>query len=730
MKKLTCVTLFVLVVAFLPVLILRGDLWLASDFLHQEIPFILETKRMLAAGAPWWSWNTYLGADFIGSYAFYTLTSPFVWLNCLFPEQWVPYSTALTLVLKFMCMAWLSWLYLRKMGVSDGNSALGAFLFTFSSFNIASLYYYHFYEPIIAFLLLMLAVERLLRGERWGMTLVALAAFAVAFVNFYFAVGSLMAALLYVLFRSFSSDLHVDFRLVLKGVVAVLVGIAMSGLVLLPVLHTMLETTRADAQSAFDPVALLNLLERLRTVFMPKMIEGVTPFVNPGSGPFSNEACIAVFGLSLTCVYVARRRDWLAVLVVALLVFYLTPLNGVFTLFTNPLYTRWAYALTLVIVLCSVRVLDEGTTAKRGVLLYSIVALLVVAAFVAKVMIDTGCFFIGSRVMLQLALFIAGLAVLCLWACGKMGAQWLRVAVVVAVVAQLWLFLLNLHCIDGSGRRGLPVGGGESGGGVTCYRTDFRAPQSDFLALNLGLLRDCAGVRGYHSVISAPMHEFYGTATRDFWSTNKLGANVNEDEFDVLLSVRDVVEIDSAGHETTRAAEHFIPMGFAYDSYFTRSEFEGLMGDTTLNLPLLMLSSVVLDDGDTLPADKRLAHGTAAASLNLDSLVRERERMVATRFEGTSTGYTARVELPDPRVIFFSVPFSEGFTATIDGHPAPIHRANLCMQAIAVPAGSHSIVVEYFPPWLKAGCALSLMGLLFLALIMWSEKKKIKDSSI
>ena len=141
MKKLFLFTLLILLVAFLPFLLLRGNLWFSSDFLYQEIPFILETKRMLATGAPWWSWNTYLGADFIGSYAFYTLTSPFVWINCLFPSTWVAYSTALTLVLKFLCLGWVTLVYLRKMGVSRENSWFGALLFSFSSFSIGSLYY-------------------------------------------------------------------------------------------------------------------------------------------------------------------------------------------------------------------------------------------------------------------------------------------------------------------------------------------------------------------------------------------------------------------------------------------------------------------------------------------------------------------------------------------------------------------------------------------------------------
>ena len=331
MKKLFLFTLFILLVAFLPFLLLRGNLWFSSDFLYQEIPFILETKRMLVTGAQWWSWNTYLGADFIGSYAFYTLTSPFVWINCLFPSTWVAYSTALTLVLKFLCLGWVTLVYLRKMGVSRENSWFGALLFSFSSFSIGSLYYYHFYEPIIAFVLMLIAVERFLRGQRWGATCLAIATFVVVFINFYFAIGSLIAIFIYVIFRAFAIEVEFNWRTATRGMAAVIVGVLMSAFLLLPVFNQMLLSTRAEAQSAVSPIAMLNLLERFRTLFMPKMIEGVAPFVNPGSGPFSNEACIAIFGLSLTCVYIARRRDWLASLAGVLLIFYLTPLNGVFT---------------------------------------------------------------------------------------------------------------------------------------------------------------------------------------------------------------------------------------------------------------------------------------------------------------------------------------------------------------------------------------------------------------
>ena len=723
MKKLLFLVLLTLALALLPLLALRGDLWLSSDFLHQEISFILETKRMLATGAPWWSWNTYLGGDFIGSYAFYTLASPFVWINCLFPESLLEVGVAITFVLKLLCLAWLSWLYLRKMGVSSENSCLGAFLFTFSSFNIASLYYYHFYEPILAFVLLLIAIERLLRREKWGMTCVALAAFVVSFVNFYFAVGSFLAALIYVIFRGLSGEINVSLKTALRGVGAVLVGIMMCAFLLLPVFYAMLDTTRSNAQGFLDVTVLQNLVERLRTLFMPKVIEGTTVFVPHGSGSFSNEACIAVFGLSLAAIYAWRHRNWLTGVLITLLVLYLTPLNGIFTLFTNPLYTRWAYALTLIIVLCSMKVLDEKCLVKRGVLSYSILASVVVLAFVAKVIADSGFHFPGSRFLVLIALFFVGIALLLLWGYGKLSMRWLRVGIVGCVVVQMWLFLLNLAVINNGidSQRYKNYVRDIERGTPSCVdsRVDFRGHESDFLSFNLGLLRGHASVQGYHSVINHNVSDFMQLYTHDFWTTNKLRANVHQDELDALLSVREIYDIDSLGNVSRRDNKYYIPFGFAYDKYMLESEFSKMREKSTLNLPLMMLAAIVVSGNeDCLDELEHFEH------LSLDSLVIKRREFTATGFKGDSRGFTAQVDLPATKMMFFSVPYSRGFTARIDGKEAPIYKANVCMMALKVPGGKHNIAFEYFPPGLKTGSRITLVGLLLLLLIVWSQGTK------
>ena len=82
------------------------------------------------------------------------------------------------------------------------------------------------------------------------------------------------------------------------------------------------------------------------------------------------------------------------------------------------------------------------------------------------------------------------------------------------------------------------------------------------------------------------------------------------------------------------------------------------------------------------------------------------------------------VDLAKNEVLFFSVPFACGFTATIDGSPTNIYKANLCLQALKVPQGKHTIVVTYFPPGLKTGVCISVIGLLLLMLILWSDMRE------
>ena len=68
-------------------------------------------------------------------------------------------------------------------------------------------------------------------------------------------------------------------------------------------------------------------------------------------------------------------------------------------------------------------------------------------------------------------------------------------------------------------------------------------------------------------------------------------------------------------------------------------------------------------------------------------------------------------------LVFFSVPYDEGFTAKVDGQTAEIERVDGGLMAVFVPEGRHSIEFSYYPKGLKACIVISAAAfLIFLAL--------------
>ena len=88
-------------VLVVPVMIYdQGYFLYYGDFNVQQIPFYQLAHDSIQNGETGWNHLTDLGANFIGSYSFYVLGSPFFWLTVLLPSAWVPYCIGPMLMLK------------------------------------------------------------------------------------------------------------------------------------------------------------------------------------------------------------------------------------------------------------------------------------------------------------------------------------------------------------------------------------------------------------------------------------------------------------------------------------------------------------------------------------------------------------------------------------------------------------------------------------------------------
>ena len=100
----------------------------------------------------------------------------------------------------------------------------------------------------------------------------------------------------------------------------------------------------------------------------------------------------------------------------------------------------------------------------------------------------------------------------------------------------------------------------------------------------------------------------------------------------------------------------------------------------------------------------------------------DRRAAAVAEFTATRTGFTAKTAYDTDALVFFSVPYDDGFTATVNGEPAAIEKVDNGLMAVYVPAGENEIEFTYHTPGLKvsacvSAAAIAVYGVYWLVII-------------
>ncbi|MGN1119629.1 MAG: YfhO family protein, partial [Oscillospiraceae bacterium] len=240
---LTALLMGIVLVA--PFLIIDGGYFIFyGDYNAQQIPFYKECIRSVQSGNFGWNWQTDLGANFIGSYSFYTLGSPFFWLAALFPESMSQYLMAPLLVLKLALASLFAFAYIRRFVTKPRLAVIGGLLYAFSGFSMYNIFFNHFHEAIVFFPLLLIGLEEAVINKRRGMFLLTVA--LNAFVNYFFFIGECVFLVIYFVVRlcmdkSFRINLTDFACLAFESVV----GVMLAGILFVPSIYQVLDVPRS-----------------------------------------------------------------------------------------------------------------------------------------------------------------------------------------------------------------------------------------------------------------------------------------------------------------------------------------------------------------------------------------------------------------------------------------------------------------------------------------------------
>ena len=84
-----------------------------------------------------------------------------------------------------------------------------------------------------------------------------------------------------------------------------------------------------------------------------------------------------------------------------------------------------------------------------------------------------------------------------------------------------------------------------------------------------------------------------------------------------------------------------------------------------------------------------------------------------------------KLSLSDTKALVLSIPYSEGWTAYVDGEETELKEANTMYMALELPKGDHEIHLVYCTPYLRTGLCLTCIGVLcYIVLVLINRKKK------
>ena len=772
-RALSTFTFALLVAAaiFVPFMIKdSGYFFFYGDFNVQQIPFYQHCHELVRSGQIGWDFGTDLGANFIGSYTFYLLSSPFFWLTLPFPNWLVPYLIGPLFILKFACCALTAYLYISRFTKENETARLGALLYAFSGFSVYNIFFNHFHEAIILFPLLLLSIELLITENRRGVF--ALMVCVCALVNYFFFFGMVVFSIIYWFIRMSSGAIRMKVSRLLVLAFEAVLGLLMSAVILLPTIMALSGNSRLSeiligwgAWMYGKEQIYANVIQ---CFFFPPDLPARPVFFPDADVKWSSlGGWLPIFSMVGVFAWVqGKKGNWLKRIICTLSFMALVPiLNSAFYMFNHAYYARWYYMLTLMMALATCMAIEDrevswsspfrwvtaitvGVTAIFGFFPRSLDEDGNISEWGLYVLDDNDVY--RNRFFMSCAIAVISLVILraLITQKDKNRKFFLRTAtasvcVMSVIYASVFVGLGKTHSYNVDEVM-IPLV--ESEIVLDGDREDYRVDAYECVD-NTGMYLGFNSINAFHSIVPVSVTEFYefigeerGVASRP--TTDSYAARS-------LLSVRYLLDLENSKNfendGTTEMPcfsfvgsqcgydiyenENYIPYGFTYDYYMTESECKYYGED---NADKMMLKAILLDD------EQIEKYGHMLRSIGLDYSFTDpaedgkqviffddytyttdceaRKQTAAYDFSQGNSSFTAKINLQRDNLVFFSIPYDEGWTAYVNGEKAEIEKVNVGFMAVAAPAGECEIYFEYKTPGLYYGVLISGICLIIFVL--------------
>ena len=246
--------------------------------------------------------------------------------------------------------------------------------------------------------------------------------------------------------------------------------------------------------------------------------------------------------------------------------------------------------------------------------------------------------------------------------------------------------------------------------GTSSYHSFNQKNYIKFLGdLNVINAKDENETRWAKGLIDRPL--IFSVASGKYWLSKRPQNYLQQFGYDSIAKFGDVKVFKN---------RYSLPFGFAYDEVYTLSDFKKL---SNLQKDLYLLKGCVIDSVDV--SDFKSFHVFNLSDTTKQFSFDEYAKLVSSLRKDslTITSFTenrieGNITVSSPKILFFSIPFDEGWSAKVNDTDAKLYRVNAGLTGLILNSGKNNVTLQFNPRLKKQGSLISMIALLVLGLLL------------
>lgn len=697
------------------IIINNGIFSLTADFNTQQIPFNKIINYSIKNGSIFWTWFNDLGSNFIGTFSFYNLLSPFSIIGYLFPDNIYQYLAGPLCILKYSISGLTSYLFLKRYVKNKNYALIGSLLYSFSGYQLTTLLF-HFHDVIALFPLLLYSLDNLMYdNKKYGF---CISIIIMALTNWFLFVGECIFLIIYFLVKVFCKEYKITKQKIICLIIETIVALLFSSIILIPTALFMKSNPRVGSSwtilSMIKYPSIAYYLEIFKSFLFPNEVMYPHASIVPANY-YSVEIYLPVVGIVLAMSYfVKNKKNWLSILMFILCIFMIVPvLNSSFLLFQSDYYARWFYMPTLILSLMSIKCLDENLNKRPGFIISIVCLMLFFTVFIIynkKSIYGTGVFE-PSVFVLSIIVTIINLILT------YKNKSFKLLLIYIFVFVSLWGNITVYYYKDKSIKTHQ-----EYYEYLNSYKKikidkNSRINSTESCLSNMSDIQKNMNIKSFNSNMNGSSFEFFNSLGEE--KTVFTTVSVYDKDLTNFLSIKYVIacnneKLEDYNYELINKIDNYKiyynkeykEFGIIPNSYITNKEFKDLSVEDRKKT----LSEKIILTSDQIKKYK--------------DLYNENTKYEVKNISFDKNGFSLKVDSNKEALILFTVPYDEGFKAYINKKEVNIEKVSNGLMAIKINKGENNIEFNYFPKGLKIGIIFSCLSIIiFISYYIYNKRK-------